>query len=103
MDKTSSMYLYVKLNWDANRFLPAESKVHIWFSALKLSANSSYKYNIFFFKNGTRNFNKNRQEANTRLESHVRFRFLLANQSTKIAAIESYKLAHFSLPLKLLH
>ena len=26
MDKTSSMYLYVKLNWDANRFLPAESK-----------------------------------------------------------------------------
>ena len=25
MDKTSSMYLYVKLNWDANRFLPAES------------------------------------------------------------------------------
>ena len=26
MDKTSSIYLYVKLNWDANRFLPAESK-----------------------------------------------------------------------------
>ena len=26
MDKTSSMYLYVKLNWDANRFLPIESK-----------------------------------------------------------------------------
>ena len=26
MDKTSSMYLYVKLNWDANRFWPAESK-----------------------------------------------------------------------------
>ena len=26
MDKTSSMYLYVKLNWDANVFLPAESK-----------------------------------------------------------------------------
>ena len=26
MDKTSSMYLYVKLNWDANRFLRAESK-----------------------------------------------------------------------------
>ena len=26
MDTTSSMYLYVKLNWDANRFLPAESK-----------------------------------------------------------------------------
>ena len=26
MEKTSSMYLYVKLNWDANRFLPAESK-----------------------------------------------------------------------------
>ena len=26
MGKTSSMYLYVKLNWDANRFLPAESK-----------------------------------------------------------------------------
>ena len=26
MDKTSSMYLYVKLNRDANRFLPAESK-----------------------------------------------------------------------------
>ena len=26
MNKTSSMYLYVKLNWDANRFLPAESK-----------------------------------------------------------------------------
>ena len=26
MDRTSSMYLYVKLNWDANRFLPAESK-----------------------------------------------------------------------------
>ena len=26
MDKTSSMYLYVKLNWDANRFLPAERK-----------------------------------------------------------------------------
>ena len=26
MDKTSSMYLYVKLNWDASRFLPAESK-----------------------------------------------------------------------------
>ena len=25
MDKTSSI-LYVKLNWDANRFLPAESK-----------------------------------------------------------------------------
>ena len=25
MDKTSSMYLYVKLNWDANRYLPAES------------------------------------------------------------------------------
>ena len=25
-DNTSSMYLYVKLNWDANRFLPAESK-----------------------------------------------------------------------------
>ena len=27
MDKTLSMYLYVKLNWDANRFLPAKSKV----------------------------------------------------------------------------
>ena len=26
MDTTSSMYLYVKLNWDATRFLPAESK-----------------------------------------------------------------------------
>ena len=26
MDKTSSMYLFVKLNWDANRFLPVESK-----------------------------------------------------------------------------
>ena len=26
MDKTSSMYLYVKLNWDANRFLPTKSK-----------------------------------------------------------------------------
>ena len=26
MDKTSSMYLYVNLNWDANRFLPTESK-----------------------------------------------------------------------------
>ena len=26
MDNTSSMYLYVKLNWDANRFLPTESK-----------------------------------------------------------------------------
>ena len=26
MDKTYSLYLYVKLNWDANRFLPAESK-----------------------------------------------------------------------------
>ena len=26
MDNTSSMYLYVKLNWDANRFLPVESK-----------------------------------------------------------------------------
>ena len=26
MDYTSSMYLYVKLNWDANRFLPVESK-----------------------------------------------------------------------------
>ena len=26
MDNTSSMYLYVKLNWDANRFLPAENK-----------------------------------------------------------------------------
>ena len=24
--KTSSIYLYVKLNWDANRFFPAESK-----------------------------------------------------------------------------
>ena len=24
--KTSSMYLYMKLNWDANRFLPVESK-----------------------------------------------------------------------------
>ena len=26
MDNTSSMYQYVKLNWDANRFLPVESK-----------------------------------------------------------------------------
>ena len=26
MGNASSMYLYVKLNWDANRFLPAESK-----------------------------------------------------------------------------
>ena len=26
MDNTSSMYLYVKLNWDANCFLPAENK-----------------------------------------------------------------------------
>ena len=26
MDKTSSMYLYVKFNLDANRFLPAENK-----------------------------------------------------------------------------
>ena len=26
MDKTSSMYLYLKLNWDVNRFLQAESK-----------------------------------------------------------------------------
>ena len=26
MDNTSSIYLYVKLNWDANRFLPAGSK-----------------------------------------------------------------------------
>ena len=26
MDNMSSMYLYVKLTWDANRFLPAESK-----------------------------------------------------------------------------
>ena len=26
MDNTSSMYLYVKLNWDAKHFLPAESK-----------------------------------------------------------------------------
>ena len=26
MDNTSSMYLYVKLNFDANRFLPVESK-----------------------------------------------------------------------------
>ena len=26
MDNTSSMYLYVKLNRDANRFLPVESK-----------------------------------------------------------------------------
>ena len=26
MDNTSSMYLYVKLNWGANRFLPVESK-----------------------------------------------------------------------------
>ena len=26
MDNTSSMYQYVKLNWDTNRFLPAESK-----------------------------------------------------------------------------
>ena len=26
MVNTPSTYLYVKLNWDANRFLPAESK-----------------------------------------------------------------------------
>ena len=26
MDNTSSMYLYVKLNWDANRFLSVDSK-----------------------------------------------------------------------------
>ena len=26
MDNTSSMYLYVNLNWDANRFLPAVGK-----------------------------------------------------------------------------
>ena len=26
MDNTSSMYLYVKLNWDASCLLPAESK-----------------------------------------------------------------------------
>ena len=26
MDNTSSMYRYVKLNWDANRFLPVKSK-----------------------------------------------------------------------------
>ena len=26
MEITSSMYLYVKLNWDAKRFLPADSK-----------------------------------------------------------------------------
>ena len=26
MNNMSSIYLYVKLNWDANRFLPAESK-----------------------------------------------------------------------------
>ena len=30
MDKTSSMYLYVKLNWDANRFLPAEYDKTWW-------------------------------------------------------------------------
>ena len=26
MDNTQSMYLYVKLNWDAKCFLPTESK-----------------------------------------------------------------------------
>ena len=35
MDKTSSMYLYVKLNWDANRFLPEqEKKEEIWLSPM---------------------------------------------------------------------
>ena len=29
MDNTSSMYLYVKLNLDANRFLPVESKAYM--------------------------------------------------------------------------
>ena len=38
MDKTSSMYLYVKLNWDANRFLPAESK--------DCMNSASYEWNI---------------------------------------------------------
>ena len=28
MVKTSSMYLYVKLNWDANCFLPTDSKYY---------------------------------------------------------------------------
>ena len=36
MDNTSSMYLYVKLNLDANRFLPAESKY--------CTNSASYKY-----------------------------------------------------------
>ena len=33
MDKTSSMYLYVKLNRDANCFLPVESKHCINFAS----------------------------------------------------------------------
>ena len=45
MDKTSSMYLYVKLNWDANRFLPAESK--------DCMNNASYEYRNMSARRGT--------------------------------------------------
>ena len=45
MDKTSSMYLYVKLNWDANRFLPAESK--------DCMNSASYEYRNMSARRGT--------------------------------------------------
>ena len=45
MDNTSSMYLYVKLNWDANRFLPVEGKDCI--------NSASYEYRNMSARRGT--------------------------------------------------
>ena len=44
MDNSSSMYLYVKLNWDANRFLPVESK--------NCMNSASYEYRIMSARRG---------------------------------------------------
>ena len=45
MDKTKSMFLYVKLNWDANRFLPAKSK--------DCMNSASYEYSNMSARRGT--------------------------------------------------
>ena len=45
MDKTSSMYLYMKLNWDANRFLPAD-----WQEQIQVGSRSIALRRVFDLK-----------------------------------------------------
>ena len=51
MDKTSSMYLYVKLNWDANRFLPAESKECMNSASYEYRNMSKFIKGVYFYIN----------------------------------------------------